>query len=192
MPAACTKVIPVRECSAESTAPCAPGGAMYASFKTGGEETIDQYDRYYNFPDEALLRVIARTGMVIRRNGPAGGARLLQSAGRLASFDRRQSLITSAHALGPKSGRCRGSRRAAFGSARARVCLAGIVDGAPGPTAARSSGYTRRSENDADILPLITSRPMIAGPLAALWARRRDFVNSPTRSRSFWRARYSR
>ena len=32
------------------------GGAMYASFKTGGEETIDQYDRYYNFPDEALLR----------------------------------------------------------------------------------------------------------------------------------------
>jgi hypothetical protein len=32
------------------------GGAMYASFKTGGEETIDQYGRYYNFPDEALLR----------------------------------------------------------------------------------------------------------------------------------------
>ena len=32
------------------------GGAMYASFKTGGEETIDQFGRYYNYPDEALLR----------------------------------------------------------------------------------------------------------------------------------------
>ncbi|MFD9897920.1 class I SAM-dependent methyltransferase [Mesorhizobium sp. UC22_110] len=32
------------------------GGVLYASFKTGGEERIDQFGRYYNYPDEAYLR----------------------------------------------------------------------------------------------------------------------------------------
>jgi SAM-dependent methyltransferase len=32
------------------------GGVLYASFKTGAEEGIDQYGRYYNYPDEAFLR----------------------------------------------------------------------------------------------------------------------------------------
>lgn len=32
------------------------GGVLYASFKTGGSEGIDQFGRYYNFPDEAFLR----------------------------------------------------------------------------------------------------------------------------------------
>ena len=33
-----------------------PSGIMYASFKTGGAEGIDQFGRYYNYPDEAYLR----------------------------------------------------------------------------------------------------------------------------------------
>lgn len=32
------------------------GGMMYASFKTGAAEGIDQFGRYYNYPDEAFLR----------------------------------------------------------------------------------------------------------------------------------------
>jgi SAM-dependent methyltransferase len=32
------------------------GGVMYASFKTGGAETVDRFGRYYNYPDEAFLR----------------------------------------------------------------------------------------------------------------------------------------
>ena len=32
------------------------GGVMYASFKTGGTETVDRFGRYYNYPDVAFLR----------------------------------------------------------------------------------------------------------------------------------------
>lgn len=32
------------------------GGVFYASFKTGGNEAIDQFGRYYNYPDEPQLR----------------------------------------------------------------------------------------------------------------------------------------
>jgi cyclopropane fatty-acyl-phospholipid synthase-like methyltransferase len=38
------------------------GGLMYASFKTGGEEAIDQFGRYYNYPDEAFLRTALGRG----------------------------------------------------------------------------------------------------------------------------------
>lgn len=31
------------------------GGVVYASFKTGGAETVDRFGRYYNYPDEAFL-----------------------------------------------------------------------------------------------------------------------------------------
>jgi len=31
-------------------------GVLYASFKTGADEGIDQFGRYYNYPDEAYLR----------------------------------------------------------------------------------------------------------------------------------------
>jgi len=32
------------------------GGVLFASFKTGGEEGLDRFGRYYNFPDEEFLR----------------------------------------------------------------------------------------------------------------------------------------
>lgn len=38
------------------------GGVMYASFKTGGDETIDQFGRYYNYPDEEFLRATLGQG----------------------------------------------------------------------------------------------------------------------------------
>jgi SAM-dependent methyltransferase len=38
------------------------GGVMYASFKTGGDETIDQFGRYYNYPGEAFLRAALGRG----------------------------------------------------------------------------------------------------------------------------------
>ena len=38
------------------------GGVMYSSFKTGGSEPVDQFGRYYNYPDEAFLREAAGTG----------------------------------------------------------------------------------------------------------------------------------
>lgn len=33
-----------------------PNGVVYASFKTGAPEGIDQFGRYYNYPDETFLR----------------------------------------------------------------------------------------------------------------------------------------
>jgi SAM-dependent methyltransferase len=38
------------------------GGVMYASFKTGGDETIDRFGRYYNYPDEAFLHAALGRG----------------------------------------------------------------------------------------------------------------------------------
>ena len=38
------------------------GGVMYASFKTGGAETVDRFGRYYNYPDEAFLREAVGAG----------------------------------------------------------------------------------------------------------------------------------
>jgi SAM-dependent methyltransferase len=38
------------------------GGVMYASFKTGGAEAVDQFGRYYNYPDQAFLREAVGTG----------------------------------------------------------------------------------------------------------------------------------
>lgn len=32
-----------------------PAGALYASFKTGGEARVDQFGRYYNYPDRSYL-----------------------------------------------------------------------------------------------------------------------------------------
>lgn len=33
-----------------------PGGVLFASFKTGGEEGLDRFGRYYNYPDEGFVR----------------------------------------------------------------------------------------------------------------------------------------
>ena len=51
-----------------------PGGALYASFKTGEAEGIDRFGRYYNYPDEAFLRDALGAGWssieIVRNSAP--------------------------------------------------------------------------------------------------------------------------